>query len=175
MKSILTAVALASLVSLPAMPQDSTPQQGNLADLAAKLQQLSPADRQALQSRLSADQNSQALSALLQAMQANPQLQQNPQTLYGGKTVEEIFREALKQNDSHMSLQLNRPEYEYKLPTVGNPVMPSLPGQPTVTLPNPGGPTHPNPPCDLPPYCRHVTTPGPLCKCPDDSNSGDNQ
>jgi hypothetical protein len=175
MKSILAAVALASLVSTSAIPEDTIQQQGNLAELAAKLQQLSPADRQALQSRLSADQNSQALSALLQAMQANPQAPQNPQALYGGKTVEEIFKEALKQNDSHMSLQLNRPEYEYKLPTVGNPVMPTLPGQPTVTLPNPGGPVGPNPPCELPPYCRHVTTPGPLCKCPDDSNSGGNQ
>lgn len=174
MKAYLTVVLLACLVSLPAMPQDTTQQQGNLAELAQKLQQLSPSDRQALQNRLALDQSNPGLSAMLQALQT-PHQQQNQQALYGGKTVEEIFKEALKKSDKHMSLQLNRPEYEYKLPTVGTPVLPTLPGQPAINVPVPGGPVNPNPPCALPPYCRHITTPTPLCKCPEDSNSGDNQ
>lgn len=181
MTRVIAAAALACALSAPVWPQDATPQapQTDLSALATQLQQLNQADRQALQAQLGS-QNSSALNALIQAAQ-NPapqtlvQLPNGQQAQYDAATLSRLLREAARAGEDHMSLRLSRPEYEYRIPTVGNPVLPTVPGQPTITLPGTGAPLRPNPPCELPAYCRHLPADSPLCKCPDTENTGSNQ
>lgn len=182
MTRVIAAAALACALSAPVWPQDATPQapQTDLSALANQLQQLNQADRQALQAQLGTAQNSSALNALLQAAQNSApqtvvQLPNGQQAQYDTATLGRLLREAAQAGEDHMSLRLSRPEYEYRIPTVGNPVLPTLPGQPTITLPGTGAPLRPNPPCELPAYCRHLPADSPLCKCPDSGNTGSNQ
>ncbi|WP_262691883.1 hypothetical protein [Kordiimonas aestuarii] len=176
MKTIRTAaVVFACSYSAAVCAQQGPPASADLDQLARQLQHLNAADLQALQNKLQSSQTPADISALLRAAQ-NPasgyQLPGGLQGLLDGKKVEQLLREAAKPKGNPMSLQLNRPEYEYKIPTVGTPVLPSQPTQPGVTLPTLGTP---KPKCELPPYCKHVTKPGPLCQCPEEDEGGDSQ
>ena len=164
MKRHLLAGLLACLFSTAALPQDAAPQQGNLADLAARLQQLSAADRQALKAQLEAGQDSRTIMSLLEGAPNSPGAQ-------GNANWGQLLLDALKDKDEHPSLQLNRPQYESGFPDVGSPVMPTLPDQPTVIIPGLG----PEPRCERPAYCRHLQKPGPLYKCKEESATGGNQ
>ncbi len=158
---------------------ENEPATADLNQLASQLQQLNPSDLQALQNKLAPGQNTTDIAALLRSAQNQPpttvfQLPGGLQGVLNGKALEALLKEAAKAKDDHLSLQLTRPEDQYKIPTVGNPVLPTLPTQPGVALPGAGGTRLPAQRCNLPPYCKHVTIPGPLCKCPeeDEDRSG---
>ncbi len=86
----------------------------------------------------------------------------------------------LKQNQSltpdqraklPFSLTLQKPDEQLlkTLPIIGDPILPTLPGEPT--LPGQGGASLPQQPdCDLPPWCKFIKD-NPLCKCKEDEES----